>query len=149
MGALLTDEVVLCLVGWAPFCPGAPHSPLPSSPVLRQIKAPGGSADCFSEGRPWGGGQLDGGTSTPLPREPSGRARKPQSHSNCSNPKHQIPRRGWPGAAHCPLSQPRPLYCCPSSPSTPESLPSPVYLSRLLGHPEPSFLQNGATETTS
>lgn len=78
---------------------------------------------------------------------PSRRARKPQSDSNCSDPQHQIPRRGWPGAAHCPLSQPRPPYSCPSSPSPPECLPPPVCLSRLLGQPEPSFLQNGAIET--
>lgn len=105
--------------------------------------------DRFREGLPWVGDSRMEAHALHSQGSPSGRARKPQSDSNCSDPQHQIPRRGWPGAAHHPLSQPRPPYSCPSSPSPPEGLPPPVRLSRLLGQPEPSFLQNGAIETTS
>lgn len=80
-GSFHRDEVVLflvapCLVGWAPFFPGGPHSPLPSSPLLRQIKAPGGCVDCFREGCPWGGGELDEAHTWYSPREPQQEGQK-------------------------------------------------------------------------
>lgn len=152
MGALFTDEVVPCLV--APCLVGWAHSslgdPLSSAfvPSSQANQGPREAVWTASGGCPWGGESWME-AHTVLPGSPSRRARKPQSDSNCSDPQHQIPRlEDSQEQPTVPWKVQRTSLFCPSSPSPPSvsHLPN-ICLSRLLGQPEPSFLQNGAIET--